>query len=96
MTERHCTHSPPAGIGVQTQLGKRGLYDSVGGRSDAESFQLAMLWLLNLSDGAPDLLDIALRAGLPFGVIRDAADALVRADLLQEAVGSRASPRETM
>ena len=41
-----------------------------------------MLWLLNLSDGDADLLDIALRAGLPFGVIRDAADALVSAGLL--------------
>jgi aminopeptidase-like protein len=68
----------------EPQLGKRGLYDSVGGRSDAKSFQVAMLWLLNLSDGTPDLLDIALRAGLPFGVIRDAADALVSAGLLRE------------
>ena len=68
----------------EPQLGKRGLYDSVGGRSDAKSFQLAMLWLLNLSDGSADLLEIALRAGLPFGVIREAADALVSADLLAD------------
>jgi len=38
----------------------------------------------NLSDGDADLLDIALRAGLPFRVIRDAADALARASLLHD------------
>ncbi|HEV7651814.1 MAG TPA: DUF4910 domain-containing protein, partial [Actinophytocola sp.] len=35
----------------EPQLGKRGLYDSLGGRSDAKQAQLAMLWVLNLSDG---------------------------------------------
>ena len=60
----------------EPQLGKRGLYDSLGGRSDAKQAQMAMLWVLNLSDGEHSLLDIAERAGLPFDTVAAAADAL--------------------
>ena len=35
----------------EPQLGRRGLYGQIGGRSDAEERQMAMLWVLNLSDG---------------------------------------------
>ena len=31
--------------------------------------QLAMLWVLNLSDGENSLLDIADRSGMPFALI---------------------------
>ncbi|MFG2516131.1 DUF4910 domain-containing protein [Streptomyces sp. NPDC048584] len=60
----------------EPQLGRRGLYDSLGGRSDAKQAQLAMLWVLSLSDGEHGLLDVAERSGLPFDTIADAADAL--------------------
>ncbi|MCT2585762.1 DUF4910 domain-containing protein [Actinophytocola gossypii] len=69
----------------EPQLGRRGLYDSLGGRSDAHDAQLAMLWVLNLSDGTHSLLDVAERAGLPFGAVATAADALRDAGLLKEA-----------
>ncbi|GAB3137461.1 DUF4910 domain-containing protein [Amycolatopsis stemonae] len=68
----------------EPQLGKRGLYDSLGGRSDAKQAQLAMLWVLNLSDGEHDLLDIAERAGLPFDTVDVAAGALRDAGLVKE------------
>ena len=68
----------------EPQLGRRGLYDSLGGRSDAKDAQLAMLWVLNLSDGSHTLLDVAERAGLPFGAVAAAADALYGAGLLKE------------
>jgi aminopeptidase-like protein len=68
----------------EPQLGNRGLYDSLGGRSDTKQAQLAMLWVLNLSDGEHSLVQIAERAGLPFEVISVAADALRRAGLLKE------------
>lgn len=68
----------------EPQLGKRGLYDSLGGRSDAKAAQLAMLWVLNLSDGDHSLLDIAERAGLPFDTVAGAADALLGVGLLKE------------
>jgi aminopeptidase-like protein len=68
----------------EPQLGNRGLYDSVGGRSDAKQAQLAMLWVLNLSDGEHSLVQIAKRSDLPFDVISVAADALQHAGLLKE------------
>jgi aminopeptidase-like protein len=66
----------------EPQLGKRGLYRELGGQTDAESRELAMLWVLNLSDGKNSLLDIAERAGLRFEVIRQAAASLERHGLL--------------
>ncbi|ASR38887.1 peptidase M28 [Prauserella marina] len=68
----------------EPQLGRRGLYESLGGRSDAKQAQLAMLWVLNLSDGEHTLLDIAERSGLPFETLVVAADALRAAGLLKE------------
>lgn len=53
----------------EPQLGKRGLYDAIGGQSDGKAQQLAMLWVLNLSDGENSLLDIADRSGMPFALI---------------------------
>ncbi len=66
----------------EPQLGRRGLYGAIGGRSDTQQFQLAMLWVLNLSDGAHSLLAIAERSELEFGLVTEATDALVRAGLL--------------
>jgi aminopeptidase-like protein len=68
----------------EPQLGRRGLYSSLGGRSDAKDAQLAMLWVLNLSDGTNDLLAIADRARLSFSAVVAAADALHAAGLLKD------------
>lgn len=70
----------------EPQLGRRGLYDWLGGQNDRATAQLALLWVLNLSDGDSSLLDIADRAALPFATIRDAAAALIEKDLLTEAM----------
>ena len=54
----------------EPQLGKRGLYQAMGQQTkDRQSLQLAMLWVLNYSDGSHDLLDIAIRSSLPFDTI---------------------------
>ena len=66
----------------EPQLGRRGLYGPIGGRSDAEERQLAMLWVLNQSDGHHSLLDIAHRSGLPFALIAETATTLQDAGLL--------------
>jgi aminopeptidase-like protein len=66
----------------EPQLGRRGLYGSIGGRSDAEERQMAMLWVLNLSDGGHSLLDVADRAGLPFALVAEVAGTLEGAGLL--------------
>lgn len=80
----------------EPQLGKRGLYRAMGGLADAGRFELAMLWVLNLSDGNHSLLDIAERAGVDFELIHRATKALVEAQLLErsgDAVGLRETCR---
>ena len=72
----------------EPQLGKRGLYASIGGRSDAKERQMAMLWVLNFSDGDHSLLDIAERAGIDFDVIADAAEILTQHALLARCKGA--------
>jgi aminopeptidase-like protein len=66
----------------EPQLGRRGLYGAIGGKSEARIDELAMLWVLNLSDGRHSLLDIAERSALPFSQVRHAADALAAHGLL--------------
>jgi aminopeptidase-like protein len=67
----------------EPQLGRRGLYRSTGGYQDVSQRQLALLWVLNQSDGEHSLLDIAGRSGLPFGVLASAAGDLEKAGLLE-------------
>jgi len=74
----------------EPQLGKRGLYRAMGGLPDAGKLELAMLWVLNLSDGSHSLLDIAERSGSDFDALRRAADLLVQNHLL------RPCPRATI
>ena len=35
----------------EPQLGKRGIYSQIGGQADGKPLELALLWVLNLSDG---------------------------------------------
>lgn len=60
----------------EPQLGRRGLYGMVGGDKNAAAANMAMLWVLNLSDGMHSLLDIAERAAFPFAVIQRTAQLL--------------------
>ena len=68
----------------EPQLGRHGLYAALGGRKPDNSTELAVLWVLNLSDGRHSLLDIARRSGLPFAAIRLAADALIEVRLIDD------------
>lgn len=68
----------------EPQLGRRGLYAAIGGDKDAYAKNMAMLWTLNLCDGAHSLLDIARRSALPFSAIADIAETLESKDLLRE------------
>jgi aminopeptidase-like protein len=67
----------------EPQLGRRGLYAPVGGGTGRAPDQLSMLWVLNQADGRRSLVDIAMRSGLPFAAIADAADTLAAAGLLE-------------
>ena len=62
----------------EPQLGTRGLYRDIG------DDEMAMLWILNQSDGQHSLLDIAERSGCAFPAIRRAADLLAQHGLLKE------------
>lgn len=66
----------------EPQLGRRNLYGSTGGGHSIGDEINARLWVLNLSDGDHSLLDIAERSGMPFALIRDAADLLRENGLL--------------
>ncbi len=68
----------------EPQLGKRGLYRSMGGFAQGGVDELSLLWVLNLSDGEHSLLDIARRSGRDLGAIRRAADLLEASGLLKE------------
>jgi aminopeptidase-like protein len=70
----------------EPQLGRRGLYRQIGGLKDAGASEMAILWVLNYSDGEHDLLDISTRSGLPFDRISAAARVLEASRLLQRAV----------
>ncbi len=76
----------------EPQLGKRGLYDAIGGQSDAKARQLALLWVLSLSDGRHTLLDIARRADMSFDLIKIAADLLAHHNLLRECAATDLIP----
>jgi aminopeptidase-like protein len=67
----------------EPQLGRRGLYATMGGQRAASYDQMALLWVLNLADGRHSLLDMAERAEVPFATVRAAADALLGVDLLE-------------
>jgi len=66
----------------EPQLGRRGLYSSVGGNKEAPSQSMALLWVLNFADGKHSLLDIANRSQMPFSIIADAARRLREKGLL--------------
>jgi aminopeptidase-like protein len=72
----------------EPQLGRRGLYQAMGGEPDRQEAQMAMLWVLNQSDGSKNLLDIATRSSLPFQAVERAAMLLLDHGLLAEAAGS--------
>ena len=66
----------------EPQLGRRGLYPKIGGRS-ADEEVMAMLWLLNQADGGHALLDISNRSRLPFSLVRRTADKLAQHGLIE-------------
>lgn len=76
---RYCNLNPHC----EPQLGKRGLYRTIGGDDKGRERELAILWVLNQSDGERSLLEIAERSGIAFEAISEAAEALLEAELLE-------------
>jgi aminopeptidase-like protein len=69
---------------AEPQLGRRGIYRALADRSgdDGES-EMAMLWVLNQSDGHHSLFEIAERSKMKFEHIQSAAALLERNGLLR-------------
>lgn len=70
----------------EVRLGKHGLYRTVGGQIAQPLNELALLWVLNLSDGQSSLLNIAEKANLPFHIINEATQKLLSHGLVAEQV----------
>lgn len=66
----------------EPMLGRRGLYSSLGGLPNPGAAQMAMLWLLNQSDGERSLLEIASKSEIPMLELAEVAEVLVNHDLL--------------
>jgi aminopeptidase-like protein len=70
----------------EPQLGRRGLYRKSGGHyAGVAERHVALLWLLNQSDGSKSLLDIAERSKIEFGLLAQCALDLQEAGLLAPA-----------
>lgn len=68
----------------EPQLGKRKLYDQIGGaKRGNENDLIAIQWILNMSDGTNTLLDISEKSNLPFIDIKNMSDKLLEANLLE-------------
>jgi len=67
----------------EPQLGKRGLYGVFGGEQDKKLSEMAMLWVLNYSDGDHSLLDIAEKAKLQFDIVHQTSTRLHKSGLLK-------------
>ena len=78
-TNEHYVNQKPYG---EPKLGNQNLYDSVGGQLPDDA-RMALLWLLNMSDGKTSVLEIAARSGLPWNAIKAGLRALTSADLLK-------------
>ena len=67
----------------EPQLGKRGLYQMIGGQKKSDMDEMTILWILTLSDGSNSLFDISNRSGISFEKIKNTADLLVEKKLLK-------------
>ncbi|MHC4572981.1 MAG: DUF4910 domain-containing protein [Planctomycetota bacterium] len=67
----------------EVHLGKRGLYGMMGGLQNRAAEEMALLWVLNMSDANHSLLDISDRSGLDFDSVKNAADILCDHKLLK-------------
>ena len=67
----------------EPQLGKRGLYPTLGSQKSTAEFVESMMWVLNLSDGEHDLIDIADISKLPIESFFEVAEKLKEQNILE-------------
>jgi aminopeptidase-like protein len=67
----------------EPQLGKRGLYQTLGSQKNNALIQDALMWTLNMADGTNSTLDIASKSKMKFKTIKEATDILEKNNLLK-------------
>lgn len=67
----------------EPQLGKRGLYPTLGAQKSKENFVKAMMWILNLADGEHDLIAISQRSNIPVHNLLPVVDTLLENGILE-------------
>jgi aminopeptidase-like protein len=67
----------------EPQLGKRGLYPTLGSQKGTEDFVTTMLWILNLADGTNDLISISEKSKIPFSQLIPVIDRLIENGILE-------------
>ncbi len=67
----------------EPMLGKRGLYPSLGSQKETEELIRAIMWVLNLSDGQNDLIEICNKSKINYKIIIEAAKKLHENELLE-------------
>lgn len=67
----------------EPQLGKRGLYPTLGRTTELEERLMALFWVINLADGRHGLADMARRSGHDAALLRDVAEDLTAAGILE-------------
>ena len=66
----------------EPQLGKRGLYPTLGSQKAMAAESEAIFWLLNLADGTRDLIQISLESKIDYKLLVSIANRLQNANLI--------------
>ena len=67
----------------EPNLGKRGLYDEIGGKKTGLDDKMPIFWILNLSDGENSLSDISKRSKIDLDILEKNAQKLVDVGLIK-------------
>lgn len=70
----------------EPQLGKRGLYPTLGSQKGTEDFVKAMMWILNLADGTNDLITISGKSKIPVKDLFPVVDKLIANGILENEI----------
>ena len=79
----------------EPRLGKAGLYQAFGSRSDQHAVQEAIMWVLNLSDGRHSIRDISERSGITASRLQEAAELLEQHGFLNAHTSSQRKRQAT-
>lgn len=69
-------------------LGKMDLYPTLGSQKDTAEFVNALMWILNLSDGNNDMIEISRKSGVPFELLVKASERLEEKGLIEKLKGN--------